>query len=174
MDKNIKLKDILEKLKNGEKLENCGIEVDRYLEIAAKSYIINGYVNEKGERESSGIINHCIKYIDGLAIVDYVSLEIVYVIDIILYYTNIEIGEVEAAYDKLKTSGIYKYVSDRIPEEDILLLEELLFKTLNQKIKNDNSFQNLSLQVLSTLIEKIPSERKLKNILKKNTRIRFK
>lgn len=164
MDKKLKLIDVVNSLKEGKNISECGIEVLKYVDIATKEYIIKGI---KTDSTANGIVGACTYVEDGITYFDPIMAEIMMKINVILYYTNISLSGIENIYDVLMETGIYEYVLKQIPQGEMALLNELTNNTLNNVISNKNLPQALFYNIVQELIKKVPSERKLKNMLKK-------
>jgi hypothetical protein len=166
---NIKFVDLVEKIEDNIPLNKCGIEVYKYLDIISKDIMINGY-SEKGEVYSKGIVEGSIIEVDGIATIDYISLEILITLNIIQNYTNIDFqienGDL-TCYDVFKSKGIYNYVTMEIPHQEINFTMRLIEDCLKSKIQSMNSAEAIIAKYLGLLIEKIPSETKLKNMIGK-------
>lgn len=162
IEKNLKISDILSVLKEGKNIKDCGIKTIPYLDIEYKIGIIKGFENDE-----NSLIKKCLYTQNGITYIDYFFKEIFTAINIIIYYTNITILEEENIYNTIMESGIYKYVICHIPVKEIEQFEYFINKALNQEVENANSIQNLTYQILQELLKKIPSDKQIKNMIKK-------
>lgn len=163
------LTDIAKKIEDGKDIKECGIIVKDYLEIAEKENAIRG-----DDKNYAGIANTCIIENGEYFYIDFVLLEILTAIGLLRAYTNIKpikIDDVEkwgvAEYDLIKKYKIDHFVKMTIPQKEYELFIDLLNKTIEDKITYLNSYQRILNANISKILKKIPSERKLKNILKK-------
>lgn len=160
----ILLEDIIEKLENGESIENCGIEVEKYISILIKQEIIKG----DEEKVYGGIIGDIIIEDSGFFYVDEVMKEILMKVSIVIYYSNINVPDNVSIqfYDKLKKYHIDEYVIMRIPQKEYDLFISLTDKLIKSHTNLLNSPQRLTNKYISELIKKIPDEKEIKKLIK--------
>lgn len=166
----IRLEDIIEELNNGKGLSELDIEISKYLDITMKDIIINGF--KENDIKVDGIIDNSLEVSeDGVYYINNINFEMFKVVTIVMHYTNIDLSSSEVfkndnKYDLLVEYGIYAWIRDNIPYRELELLDNLINSELSERIKTLNSTEAILSRSLKTLLEKIPSERKIKNMLK--------
>jgi len=183
----MKLSEIIKKIDEGMQIYKLGIKINKYLNITDKRVIIAGIYSDKDLVELSkkmdgdtklfnGIVNEVILEVDNYFIVDYFLLDTMFCSEIALNYTNIELDDEgltlleekdETFSDFLYRTELFEYIKGEINENDLDRFEELLALELEQKLKSLNSTTRLVNTIKKELLGMIPSERKIKNMLKK-------
>lgn len=161
----ISIKQVLEKLKEGKSIDECGIEVKNYLGILSKQVLIYG----NKENDLSNVISSCIAEKNGIAYIDQITLEVYWVCMIGIHYTNIDIDGMDYTefYDVLMEKGIYDYIVSNIKNENVQNFAKLVEVCLEREIKLINAPEAIAHKYLDHIVKLIPSETKMKNMIKK-------
>lgn len=146
MSKKISLKFIKDYLQDQGKesivqFNSQDIIVKKYISINEKFIIVQNIING-----SFDIVDNALKY-------NPVFYEILYNYYIVKYYTNINVNDnYSEIYDLLMQTGLIKFIKDNIPQEEIKLLESLIWESINEEfdyIKRKDTFVN----ILTTFLE---------------------
>lgn len=114
------------------------------------------------------ILNQCVKFDHGIAKVDYVLFKLTKETVIIAGYTNIDLAleeDLTTAYDELRQKGILKQIFNRIDKDELELFETILDKEIAQILSVNNSLLTVVAAALNKLIDKMPTEEQLDNLL---------
>jgi len=178
----MKLSELMKKIEEGMPVDTCEIQVKKYLNIVDKKIIISGLYEEKDLEKLdedmemfTGIVNNVIIDTNGFFEVDYFLLESLCCTEICLNYTNIELDDEaleildkngDSFADYLYKTELYEYIKSNIDEADLERFERLLILELEQRVKNLNSTIHTVNTIKQEIINMIPSERKIKNMIK--------
>jgi hypothetical protein len=163
----MKLSEIKMALDAGKTIESLNINVKNYLPIVEKMIMIQGFANEDNVHQN-GIIDESIEFNNGMAHVDYFKKEISIVCNMISWYTDIEIDDIEienTLYDYYITSGIWDYVKEQLNNEYKIIID-LIDKSIEVELKKYNSMEAILNNNLIRFIEKIPNDKELKQLVK--------
>jgi len=133
------------------------VEVKKYLSIAAKSVL------------AETVMDSCIGNDDsGLSKVDYTLRKLNRDMALVLNYTNLEFDKDDfiEEYDWLAESGVLEYIVEQIPEDELWIVQNLLDDEIEQKIDLENSIEALVAKGINALIEKMPTNTQLRNLVK--------
>ncbi len=147
MAEKIQVSEIIEKLQNGDILENCGIEIISYLSIATKKLIIDQ------------IVLNSINEVDGMKVLDPINKYIALNLFIVSSYSN-----VEGDFDEMCEYGIVEYVKDKIKNEYYFICD-MLDETIQSEIELHNSLVGMLGRKIDALIAKIPTEDSMKSLM---------
>lgn len=130
------------------------LEINYYIPLAKKQQLINE------------IIVACFEDKNGLTYINHFIKEMIYKLGILRYYTNFEFKD-NIGYDELEVIGAFKYVIDTINGEstDLLLLNELLYCTIEESKELNNSLSFIISKKADLLINSIPNKKDIKTIL---------
>jgi len=166
----IRLTTIIKQIKEGKSIDDCGIVVSNYLPIAEKIYAINGYQDEAEGIDIKGMVDGCIKIVDGVMVEDMISRQIAFIVNVVQLYTNVDLdddSDDHNVFDLIQEYGIYKYVVNQSIEYDVYEFETMLDSEITNCIKVKNDPLVIFIRFLNEIKEKVPSEKVMKNLLKK-------
>lgn len=164
----MKLSEIKTALESGKKLITLDINVKSYLPIVEKMMTILGY-NDKDNIHQDGIIDDCIEFSNGIAYIDHFKKDISTLINIINWYTDIEIDETnlsDMTYDFIITSGIWEAVKDQIPDSEYKSFMNYLNISIEEELRKYNSIEAIISNNLTKVADKIPNDMQLKKLVK--------
>jgi hypothetical protein len=136
------------------------IQIKKYISVGEKSLFIKNIIEQSlSENEN------------GMSVCDYIQKNIAWDMNILLFYTDIELDgeDVVSDYDFLVESGVMKVIKDIIPESEKYLLSDILYEEINQKINISNSIESIVLKGVTKLVEVIDKNtnpKQLKNLIK--------
>lgn len=163
----MKLSEIKSILVKGDSIESLNIKVKSYLPIAYKTMMINGYKVEEGH--ITGIVDESIELKNNFATVNYFNKEISTTLNILNYYTDIEIDDLDISdtiYDYIITSGLWYYIKSQISVDEFESIINYINKSIEEKLKEYNSLENIININLMKLIDKIPNNKELAKLSK--------
>jgi len=97
---------------------------------------------------------------------DYFMRKLMQDVQLVVLFTNLEFGEeLVEEYDYLVESGILGYIIKNINKDEIDIIDELVSKEIEQKIRIGNSLENIIASKLEKLISKIPDEKAIKKLM---------
>jgi len=164
----MKLSEIKNRIDKGEQLKTLDIKIKLYLPLISKTLIVLGY--KEGKEITNGIIDECIDITNSIAYVNHFKKNMSIVCAVINWYTDIEIDEIDIAddytnYDYYITSGLWNYVKGQLGSEyDVLI--NLVDKSIDEELRKYNSIESIISNNLNKLIEKIPTDKQLKQLSK--------
>lgn len=153
----MKLSKIKQELCNGKKIEEL-VEVKSFISLATKKALVDN------------ILNACLDYDEnGLLKCDFISKELSYNLNLLNFYTDIELDGEDIAedYDYLDKERIFHFIRDNIPE--LYVIEYLLGNELEQKLELENNISavvNRNLVRFIDVVEKNTSPKNIKSIIK--------
>jgi hypothetical protein len=162
----MKLSEIVLSLKNGKKVESLEINIKKYLPIVEKMVMIKGL--KDGDINQNGIVDESLEEHNGLLYVDYFKKEISIVCNLIQWYTDIEIDIVELEnthYDFYVTSGLWDYIKSNLNNEYKTNIE-LIDMSIEEELRKHNSMESIVNNNLVNLINRIPTDKELKQLAK--------
>ncbi len=130
------------------------LKISYYISLAKKQQLINE------------IIATCFENKNGLTCINHFVKEMIYKLGILRYYTNFEFKD-NIGYDDLEVIGAFKYVIDAINNNssDLVLLNELLYCTIEESRGLNNSLSSIISKKADLLISSIPDKKDIKGIL---------
>ena len=87
---------------------------------------------------------------------------------LVSFYTNLEFSDDNSLeeYDFLCENGIMKYIIEEIDREEYWFITETIDEIVEQKIKIHNSIENMINKGINVLIQKLPTNKELKSLIK--------
>jgi len=115
-----------------------------------------------------GILDGCLETDEnGIITCNYFMKKLLTDLKIVANYSDIEFSdEVVLDYDFLNESDIVNIIKERINKSELEFIEEMVDKSIEQKIRVGNSLGNILASKLEKLISKIPDEKGIKGIIK--------
>lgn len=163
----MKLSYIKSQLEMGKNIDAIGIEINKYIPIVSKMVMIQGFMSEDNIHQN-GIVDECIDIQNGIAYIDPLKKEVSIVCNIINWYTNIEIDEINlenTIYDFYMTSGIWDYIITVLDKEYKTIIN-LINESITEELKKYNSLEAVLNNQIEKLIEKIPTNKEFKQLTK--------
>jgi hypothetical protein len=137
--------------------------------IETKTYI--PFVQKKALIKS--IVNACIVEEDGITKIDYAMKQFVTEYSILLYYTNLDLADIEnqvAVYDELKESMILDNIIESINKNEYLSIINAIDAELKQKVQIENSVGRLITKGIDKIVSTIPDSKEIGKLLNKAKR----
>jgi hypothetical protein len=163
----MKLSEIKTAIDGGKRIEALDINVKTYLPIVEKMIMIQGFALEDNTH-ANGIIDESIEFNNDMAYVDYFKKEISIICNMISWYTDIEIDDVEienTLYDFYMTSGIWDYVKLQLNNEYKTLID-IVELSIKEELRKHNSMEAVINNNLIRFISRIPNDKELKQLVK--------
>jgi hypothetical protein len=159
----MKLQEIISKLKEGTPLSDL-IKITPYIPLLAKRAIMNNaaslstYIDEETNMMKKDIL------LSELFCTLFVTIE---TSDVEIENLQDENGEINVetaieAYESLMESGAYSRISCKLVNNDV---DALVDAEMNQRIDNHNSVASVLNRAIGVLIEKIPNEDSIKELI---------
>lgn len=163
----MKLSEIKTTIDMSNDIESLKINVKTYLPIAEKMIMIQGFQGKDGIHHN-GIIDESIEFDNDMAYVDYFKKEISTVCNMINWYMDIEIDDVEienTLYDFYITSGIWDFVKAQLNNE-YKIITDFIDKSIEEELRKNNSMESVINNNLIRFISRIPNDKELKQLTK--------
>lgn len=132
------------------------IKVEKYISFASKQVMIDG------------IMAGCIIQDGSMKKIDYAISTFLLEFSLISQYSNIDcnVEEVSDFYDELKENRIVDFILNKIPQEEVNFIQDILYRELTQKVQLENSLENILAKGIESLLLKIPSPKEINSIIK--------
>lgn len=135
------------------------LEIKQYLTISEKLTLIKSIFESAIDRDN------------GLHILNGNSLDIAYRVLLVQTYTNLTLPKnIVESYDMLVSSGLYDTIYNNIPDNEILDIQMLLNNHIDaekDEYEQKNTIQYIIKDLLSGLIDKLPSKEEAEEFIKK-------
>ena len=138
-----------------ENLKISDIDIKHYIPFAHKQLLCEKVIDVSTLVDENGIVS-C----------SYFLKKLVTDINIMSFYTDLEFNENTAEdYDFLVQSGLFDDILDHINDGELDFIDEMVNKSIEQKISIGNSLSNIVAIKLEKLINSIPNEKTLKKLM---------
>ena len=138
-----------------ENLKISEIDIKHYIPFAHKQLLCEKVIDVSTLVDENGIVS-C----------SYFLKKLVTDINIMSFYTDLEFNENTAEdYDFLVQSGLFDDILDHINDGELDFIDEMVNKSIEQKISIGNSLSNIVAIKLEKLINSIPNEKTLKKLM---------
>lgn len=160
----IKVKELREVLKQNQK-DNIKVVDYNGLKIEIKQYIP---FQEKINLVAT-MVESTINRDNGLHIINGNTLDLAFKVLLVGEYSNITLPkDYMESYDLLVSSGLYEFIYENIPHNELLDIQMALNNHIDaerDEYEQKNTIQYIIKDLLGGLIDKIPSEEKLNEII---------
>lgn len=151
----MKFSELKTKIENGEKFSDI-LEVKSIASFMDKRLVVDTVVNGVLETNENGMM-YC----------DFMIREILLKLKIANVYGGIEFEDnIVEEYDYICENGVLDFILKEIAFGEWTLLNDVIDKEIEQKIKLNNSIEGIVNSNLQKLIEKLPSDKQLKSLSK--------
>jgi len=145
-------------------------EVENIKDFKTTTYIqIKSWISfAKKQLICENVVDNCLEYDDDILLCNYFTKKLLLDMSLVTFYTNLEFSDDNSLeeYDFLCENGIMKYIIEEIDREEYWFITETIDEIVEQKIKIHNSIENMINKGINVLIQKLPTNKELKSLIK--------
>lgn len=152
----MQIEQIKQQLEEGKSLKDI-VQIIPYLPFTQKKILCDNVINASLEYTENDLLQ-C----------DYFTRKIILDMSIIVNYTDVEINQddILTDYDTLNELGVVEFVLENMNRSEKQFIEEMISKSIGQRIKIENSLEGILVKGINKLVDKIPDEKSINKIIK--------